>query len=148
MLSDMGGNRVLVLEVLAHPRGERTGMGLTGRAEALIVPSICFETFGIILIEAFRQGTPVIARRLGPFPEIIESSGGGELFETPDDLVGAMDRMRSAPGHRDRCGSAAVRSFDQRWSESAVVPAYLDLVRRAAERGERHEIARAIAEAA
>ncbi len=38
-------------------------------ATAAIVPSTCFETFGIILIEAFRQGTPVIARRIGPFPD-------------------------------------------------------------------------------
>ena len=42
-----------------------------------IVPSVCYETFGIVLIEAFRQGSPVIARRLGPFPEIVERSGGG-----------------------------------------------------------------------
>jgi glycosyltransferase involved in cell wall biosynthesis len=51
-------------------------------AVALIVPSVCFETFGIILIEAFKQGTPVIARKIGPFPEIVRSSGGGELFAT------------------------------------------------------------------
>ena len=49
-------------------------------ALALVVPSVCFETFGIILIEAFRQGTPVIARRIGPFPEIIDRAGGGLLF--------------------------------------------------------------------
>ena len=48
-------------------------------AKALVVPSVCFETFGIILIEAFRQGTPVIARRIGPFPEIVERSGGGTV---------------------------------------------------------------------
>ena len=40
-------------------------------AIALIVPSVCFETFGIILIESFRMGTPVIARNIGPFEEIV-----------------------------------------------------------------------------
>ncbi|NJK43419.1 MAG: glycosyltransferase family 4 protein, partial [Pleurocapsa sp. SU_196_0] len=34
-------------------------------AISLLVPSLCFETFGIILLEAFLQSTPVIARRLG-----------------------------------------------------------------------------------
>ncbi|MCB2110431.1 MAG: glycosyltransferase, partial [Rhodobacteraceae bacterium] len=64
-------------------------------AEGLIVPSICYETFGIILIESFRLGTPVIARRLGPFPEIVERAGGGALFETEDELVAAMRMLQS-----------------------------------------------------
>src|SRR6185503_339360 len=55
-------------------------------ALALIVPSVCYETFGIILIESFKQATPVIARRIGPFPEIIRQSGGGELFDTEEEL--------------------------------------------------------------
>lgn len=117
-------------------------------AIALIVPSLCFETFGIILIEAFRQRTPVIARRLGPFPEIVEACGGGELFETTDELVAAMERMRADPAHRERCAAAALEGFDRRWSESAVVPRYLELLGRAAERGGRPEIARVIGAAA
>jgi glycosyltransferase involved in cell wall biosynthesis len=117
-------------------------------AVALIVPSICFETFGIILIEAFRQGTPVIARSLGPFPEIVEACSGGELFGTPDELVSAMERMRTDPDHRNACAESAQRGFREIWSESAVVPRYLEMVGRAAEQGGRHEVARAIADAA
>ncbi|MDX1579064.1 MAG: glycosyltransferase family 4 protein [Gemmatimonadota bacterium] len=117
-------------------------------AVALIVPSICFETFGIILIEAFRQGTPVIARRIGPFPEIVEACGGGELFETRDELLAAMDRMRSDPAHRDRCAANGLRGFRERWSESAVVPRYLELLGDAAERAGRDEVARVLREAA
>ncbi len=41
-------------------------------AMAAIMPSLGYETFGIVLIEAFRYGTPVIARRIGPFPEIVD----------------------------------------------------------------------------
>ncbi len=50
-------------------------------AVALIVPSVCFETFGIILIEAFQQGTPVIARRIGPFPEIVASRAAASSLQ-------------------------------------------------------------------
>jgi len=112
-------------------------------AVALIVPSVCFETFGIILIEAFRQRTPVVARRLGPFPEIVERSGGGELFETPEELFASMRRMLD-PAHRDRLAAAAQRAFQEHWSESVVVPRYLDLVRRMAERRGNVELARRI----
>ncbi|MDX1394442.1 MAG: glycosyltransferase family 4 protein [Gemmatimonadota bacterium] len=140
-----GGNpRVRFLGRLAPRELDRYYRG----AQALIVPSICFETFGIILIEAFRQGTPVIARRIGPFPEIVESSGGGELFSDTAGLIAAMERMRASPEHRQVYATAARRGFEERWSESAVVPAYLDLVGRAAERSGRHDVARVIAEAA
>jgi len=103
-------------------------------AVALIVPSVCFETFGIILIESFRMRTPVIARRLGPFPEIVEASGGGELFETGDELLAAMRRLQGDPARREECAAAGQRAYRERWSESAVVPRYLDLVRRCAEK--------------
>jgi len=102
--------------------------------EALIVPSICFETFGIILIEAFRNGTPVVARRLGPFPEIVERAGAGELFRTRDELREALQRIRNDRERREALGRSGYRAFCELWSESAVVPRYLDIVRRAAAR--------------
>ncbi|MEQ1857441.1 MAG: glycosyltransferase family 4 protein [Longimicrobiales bacterium] len=102
-------------------------------ARALIVPSVCYETFGIILIESFRQGTPVIARRLGPFPEIVERAGAGDLFETEDELRMAMNAFLGDDARRSRLGEAGRRAFQQHWSETAVVPQYLEVVRRAAE---------------
>ncbi len=109
-------------------------------AVALIVPSVCFETFGIILIEAFRQHTPVIARRLGPFPEIVETSGGGELFETTGELVAAMQRLASDPAHRERLAAAGFAAFQERWSERAVVPRYLEIVARTARNRNDHGV--------
>jgi glycosyltransferase involved in cell wall biosynthesis len=101
-------------------------------ALALIVPSICFETFGIILIEAFSNATPVVARRLGPFPEIVEQSGGGELFWTADELKAALRRLQRDPTYRDQLAASAHTAFERYWTESAVVPKYLDIVRRTA----------------
>lgn len=103
-------------------------------AVALLVPSLCFETFGIILLEAWRQSTPVIARRLGPFPELVEQAGGGELFETEADLRTAMARLVADPSWRDALAAAGREAVEQYWSEQAVVPGFLDVVRRAAER--------------
>lgn len=102
-------------------------------ARALVVPSVCYETFGIILIEAFRQGIPVIARRLGPFPEIVERSGAGELFDSRAELEAAMSSFLDDSDRRRRLGEAGRRAFSEHWSESAVVPQYLGVVARAAE---------------
>ncbi len=111
-------------------------------ARALIVPSVCFETFGIILIEAFSRGTPVIARRLGPFPEIVEAAEAGELFETDEELLAAMERIQSDPTHRDRLARNGYRAFRERWTERAVIPRYLEIVERAAEDRGRTDVAR------
>ena len=116
-------------------------------AEALIVPSVCFETFGIILIEAFRQRTPVIARRLGPFPEIVEKAGGGELFENSEELIASMRRMLD-PEHRERLASAARAAFTEHWSESVVVPRYLELAGQVAEEKGDQDLAQRLLELA
>ena len=100
-------------------------------AEALVVPSVCYETFGIIIIEAFRQGTPVIARRIGPFPELLDRAGAGDLFDTPEALATVLQQYLDQPDRRARLGDAAVRAFNEYWSESAVLPQFMRVVEEA-----------------
>lgn len=113
-------------------------------AMALIVPSVCYETFGIILIESFRLGTPVIARRLGPFPEIVETSGGGLLFGTEAELEAAMRRMQDDPAARAAMAAAARRAFEARWREDRVMAAYGAAFARAARAGGHLALAEAL----
>ncbi len=91
-------------------------------AIGLVVPSICYETFGLILIESFRVGTPVIARHLGPFPEIIGAAGGGCLFTSHEELVAAMQELHDKPEERDRHAVAARAAFEKFWIEDCVQP--------------------------
>jgi glycosyltransferase involved in cell wall biosynthesis len=113
------------------------------QAQALIVPSLCYETFGIILIEAFRHGTPVIARRLGPFPEIVESAGAGNLFSTSEELRNGVMSFADNPKRRDELGAAGRRAFKTRYSESVVMPQYMALIADAAMSRGRDDIAEA-----
>lgn len=108
-------------------------------AIAMIAPSLGFETFGIILIEAFAHATPVIARRIGAFPEIVTLARGGELYSTKDELLGAMRRLQEDPVYRARLAGNAYEAYHAHWTESVVLPRYLAVVRRAAaRRGLRH----------
>jgi glycosyltransferase involved in cell wall biosynthesis len=88
----------------------------------------------MILIESFRHGTPVLARRLGPFPEIVERSGGGELFDSSEELLASMRRLQQDAGRRLRLSRAGSAALHDVWSEAAVVPQYLDVIRRVAVR--------------
>jgi len=103
-------------------------------ALGLIVPSVCYETFGIILIESFRLGIPVIARRLGPFPEIVGAADGGFLFSNQEELLSAMRTLKGDPEIRSRLSKNARAAFLERWSEKPVLDAYGAAFARAAHR--------------
>lgn len=97
-------------------------------ALALVAPSVCYETFGIILIEAFRKSVPVIARRIGPFPEILRG-GGGMLFSSAEELRAALARLAADSAYRDRLAQEARASFEAHWREDVVVGEYLSMLR-------------------
>jgi glycosyltransferase involved in cell wall biosynthesis len=110
---------------------QRDLRGLYKHALACVVPSVTYETFGIIAIEAFREGTPVIARDLGSLPEIVQA-GGGIVYRDDDELVGAVARLRDNAEERARLGARARAAFLERWSQDAHLRAYYQLLREAA----------------
>jgi glycosyltransferase involved in cell wall biosynthesis len=81
----------------------------------------------MVVLESFREGTPVIARRLGPFPEILEQSEGGVLFETAEQLRTGIASMLD-PEARDRMGANALSAFRSRWSERTAIDGYLGMI--------------------
>nr|WP_262918338.1 glycosyltransferase [Mucilaginibacter straminoryzae] len=67
------------IEFLGRQNREQMSELLSG-ATSLIFPSIWFETFGMIIIEAFSAGTPVIASSLGQLKELINDKVNGLQF--------------------------------------------------------------------
>jgi glycosyltransferase involved in cell wall biosynthesis len=66
-------------------------------ALASLVPSKGFETFGMVAIESLAQGTPVIARHLGPLPEILAATSGGTTFTTSAELRARLQECVADP---------------------------------------------------
>jgi glycosyltransferase involved in cell wall biosynthesis len=49
--------------------------------DVLVVPSLWEEPFGMIVLEAYMQGVPVIAARRGGLPEIVDDGRTGRLYD-------------------------------------------------------------------
>jgi glycosyltransferase involved in cell wall biosynthesis len=117
------------IRVLGHQPPERLAP-FYRYAIAHIASSVCFETFGNTLVESFRQGTPVVARRIGPFPEIVNHAAAGELFDDANGLLASLQRLAADEAYRDRLGTAGRQAYASTWSEDAIVPKYLEIVER------------------
>jgi glycosyltransferase involved in cell wall biosynthesis len=97
-------------------------------ALGVIVPSICYEAAPLVILEAFRQGVPVIVRNLGGMPEIADESGGGLVFDTEAELVAAMDRLYADRSYRDEMGRRGYTAYEEKWTAETHLERYLDLI--------------------
>ncbi len=118
-----------------HPRVKLLGWLADDRladyyrhALAAIVPSTGYETFGLVAIEAMAHGAPVIARRLGPLPEIVEQSGGGVLFDTTDELAAHCRAIARDAALRERLAAAGRACQQRHWTAQGHVERYLKLL--------------------
>ncbi len=103
-------------------------------AIAIVAPSIGYETFGLVTIEAFARKTPAIVRELGGLSEAVTDSGGGFTYRTQNELIEAMEVLRRNPALRDELGTRGHSSYLLRWAEGPHVRRYFELVEEAHER--------------
>jgi glycosyltransferase involved in cell wall biosynthesis len=110
-------------------------------ALALVLPSLCYETFGQVIMEAFAMRTPVVARHIGALAELVEESGGGRLFETESEFGRAVEELRADPALRERLAERGHAHYRQHGTVEHHLGRYLDLVHGLLER--RHATASA-----
>jgi glycosyltransferase involved in cell wall biosynthesis len=101
-------------------------------ALACIVPSLTYETFGIIIVESFARKTPVIVRDLGALPEVVNDSGGGFVYRDDEELLSAINRLATEPALRRELGERGYIAFLQRWSREAHMDLYFNFLRKTA----------------
>lgn len=86
-------------------------------AEFLVVPSIWPEAFGLVAIEAFGNGLPVIASDIGALSEIVSHGVDGFLFESPDSkkLYAAIDLLLKS-NNRDSFHKSAINKYTSKYT--------------------------------
>lgn len=103
-------------------------------ARALVMPSLGFEVFPLAVMEAFREGTPLIARSIAPYPEIVRETGGGVVFRTETELKGTLRRFALDAGYAEDMGRQAFAGYAKRWREDVAMERYFDVIREVAQR--------------
>ena len=81
------------------------------KAVSILMPSLWLENNPRVALEAFAHGRPVIASRLGGYPDLITDGENGYLF-TPGSAAELAERMAQLcrhPAEADRLGANALR---------------------------------------
>lgn len=91
------------------------------RTRLLVLPSVCFEGFPMVVREAFAFGTPAAVSDLGPLPSIVRQGENGVVFK-PADPQSLLEVVRGAwesKGELEQLAGGARRSFEDLYSEEA-----------------------------
>ncbi len=121
----------IIRPLLDHPLieyvgeiGEAEKDAFLGNAYALLFSIDWPEPFGLVMIEAMACGTPIIARRRGSVPEVMEDGVTGFICDTVEEAVRAVQEVKSLG--RKRCRQA----FEKRFTVAQMVQGYLAIYER------------------
>lgn len=98
------------------------------RASAVIVPSLAPEVFPLVCLEAMECGTPVICTRAGGCSEAVERVGGGLVYETPNQLREAVQKIVSDRSLIEKLGRDGRAGRERYYTESVYIDKYLAIV--------------------
>ena len=88
------------------------------RARLLVIPSLSFEGFPMVIREAYALGVPVAGSRLGSIPGIVVDGKTGRLFRPGDalDLYRTLRELWDAPLLLEQMGKRARTEFEARYT--------------------------------
>ena len=108
-------------------------------ADVLCAPSLAGESFGMVLMEAFAAGTPVVASAIAGYSDVVTDGADGVLVPPadPQRLAEELQRMYLEPARREAMGRAArAKAGRYAWPRVAEqVEEVYEEVRRAPEPG-------------
>ncbi|MBO93622.1 MAG: hypothetical protein CMI32_01820 [Opitutales bacterium] len=97
---------------------------------AFSVPARCPEAFGLYVLEALAAGVPVVLPREGAFPELVETTKGGVLYEEnePIALANALDDLLSRPDEARAMGRRGHEVVSERFSNEHLAKEFVENV--------------------
>jgi glycosyltransferase involved in cell wall biosynthesis len=108
---------------------------LIASARAVLLPSVCKETFGLVAVESMAAGVPPVAADHGAFSELITPGVDGRLV-SPGDAAALASVIADAernPEEYEGYGAAARKTYEQRFDPERSIADLLDIYRYAIE---------------
>jgi glycosyltransferase involved in cell wall biosynthesis len=92
-------------------------------ALALVVPSIWFETFGNVVLQAWSHARPILVSNSGALPELVEDGSTGRIFAPGDPvyLARVLGEVVSDPGYAEAMGNRGYKRIGEDFSEEVWV---------------------------
>lgn len=102
------------------PVPDETLVSFYQAADLVVVPTVAYEGFGLVTVEALACGTPVVASPVAASPEILNGLDSGLVSGAPtsSSLAEAILRACASAPDRDRCRAYAVANY----SWDAIIP--------------------------
>ena len=99
-------------------------------SDVLVCPSHS-EVFGIVILDAYNNGVPVIASAVGGIPEIVENEKTGLLFEpgNKEELLNCLNRMINDKELYNTCRDGAREAIKQ-YSVEVMAQKYQEIYER------------------
>ena len=109
--------------------GQQEARSEIANSRLLVVPSICFEGFPMVLQEAFALGTPAAVSDVGPLPSLVKSGMLGGIFapRNPASLLEEVRRLVSDQAVLGEKSLAARRTFEKEYTQDANVKALVQI---------------------
>jgi glycosyltransferase involved in cell wall biosynthesis len=123
-------------------------LALMKHAVFLVIPSLWYEAFGVVIAEAYGVGLPVIASNLGSLSKLIQSGYTGLHVRPGDaaDLVAQVEWAVAHPAEMEVMGANARHEYETRYAADRnydlLLQAYGLAIDRAKRRLERRALGR------
>ena len=127
------------VELLGH-RSRDEVRALMARAAFVVFASESYETFGLVVIEAFAHGTPAVVARVGSPAELVTDGVNGATFAAGDaaDLAAVVRRLVGSPptlaSLRANARKAYLDRFTAERNYEQLVAVYRDVIDEVARR--------------
>jgi glycosyltransferase involved in cell wall biosynthesis len=134
---DVGTGYDVVREVERHPRADQIEVvgevvelaALMDECHAILLPSDYPEGFGLIAVEAFRRGRPVIGTSIGGLTEVVTNGKDGLLVPAGDSRALSEAMTACTLEELRSMGSRSRQTFDDRFRDERFASELLEWIR-------------------